>query len=162
MRKHEPRATAGAKSLTSAATRNATSNDGGCFRAAIGAEVPEPEDLRSVDGILKVDLAFRSFVDSKGEVRYCYVTLNGKQSPDAPREAGRYGHTKFQERGDGDTATESNGGGERTIGRCDVHARAEQAPPTQNTTKNSSGATADERRKPEPMKMRRRTEPRLA
>ncbi len=56
-------------------------DDGGCFRAAIGSEVPEPEDLRSVDGILKVDLAFRSFVDSKGEVRYCYVTLNGKQSP---------------------------------------------------------------------------------
>ena len=52
-----------------------------CFRAAIGSEVPEPEDLRSVDGILKVDLAFRSFVDSKGEVRFCYVTPNGKQSP---------------------------------------------------------------------------------
>src|ERR1700722_17038535 len=55
--------------------------DGGCFRAAVGSELPEPEDLRSIDGILKVDLAFRSFIDSKGEVRYCYVTLNGKQSP---------------------------------------------------------------------------------
>jgi FtsP/CotA-like multicopper oxidase with cupredoxin domain len=71
-----------ADSTTStAATRDATGDDKGCFRAAVGSEVPEPEDLRSVDGILKVDLAFRSFVDSKGEVRYCYVTLNGKQSP---------------------------------------------------------------------------------
>ena len=66
---------------SSAAGAKAASGNGGCFRAAVGAEVPEPEDLRSVDGVLKVDLAFRSFVDSKGEVRYCYVTLNGKQSP---------------------------------------------------------------------------------
>ncbi|HUE42966.1 MAG TPA: multicopper oxidase domain-containing protein [Candidatus Sulfotelmatobacter sp.] len=66
---------------SSAGTKHAVGGDGGCFRAAVGSEVPEPEDLRSVDGILKVDLAFRSFVDSKGEVRYCYVTLNGKQSP---------------------------------------------------------------------------------
>ncbi len=64
-----------------AATRNAVEGDEGCFREAVGSEVPEPEDLRSVDGVLKVGLSFRSFVDSKGEVRYCYVTLNGKQSP---------------------------------------------------------------------------------
>ena len=51
------------------------------FARRLGSEVPEPEDLRSVDGVLKVDLAFRSFVDSKGEVRFCYVTPNGKQSP---------------------------------------------------------------------------------
>src|SRR6202000_519756 len=66
---------------TSKAVAGTASSDGGCFRAAIGSEVPEPEDLRSVDGGLKVDLAFRSFVDSKGEVRFCYVTPNGKQSP---------------------------------------------------------------------------------
>src|ERR1700722_16544497 len=69
------------KAATKAAGTNDAGGDGGCFRAAVGSEVPEPEDLRSVDGVLKVDLAFRSFVDSKGEVRYCYVTLNGKQSP---------------------------------------------------------------------------------
>ena len=79
-------ATAKAPSKTAAdhvdaAAKNAASGDGGCFRAAVGSEVPEPEDLRSVDGILKVDLAFRSYVDSKGEVRFCYVTQNGKQSP---------------------------------------------------------------------------------
>jgi FtsP/CotA-like multicopper oxidase with cupredoxin domain len=70
-----------AKSSADAASKNAASPDGGCFRAAVGSEVPEPEDLRSIDGVLKVDLAFRSFVDSKGEVRFCYVTPNGKQSP---------------------------------------------------------------------------------
>src|ERR1700733_2692127 len=53
----------------------------GCFRPAEGAEVPEPEDLRSVNGLLKVDLAFRSYVDARGERRYCYVTMNGGMSP---------------------------------------------------------------------------------
>jgi FtsP/CotA-like multicopper oxidase with cupredoxin domain len=72
---------AGKNRDSSSAATTATSGDGGCFRAAVGSEVPEPEDLRSVDGVLKVDLAFRSFVDSKGEVRFCYVTPNGKQSP---------------------------------------------------------------------------------
>jgi FtsP/CotA-like multicopper oxidase with cupredoxin domain len=54
---------------------------GGCVRPGEGAEVPEPADLRSVDGFLKVDLAFRSYVTAKGEKRYCYVTLNGEVSP---------------------------------------------------------------------------------
>jgi FtsP/CotA-like multicopper oxidase with cupredoxin domain len=72
---------AGAEKSADTATKTVTGGDGGCFRAAVGSEVPEPEDLRSVDGVLKVDLAFRSFVDSKGEVRFCYVTPNGKQSP---------------------------------------------------------------------------------
>ena len=70
-----------AAEAASATNKNVASGGGECFRAAIGSEVPEPEDLRSVDGVLKVDLAFRSFVDSKGEVRFCYVTPNGKQSP---------------------------------------------------------------------------------
>src|ERR1700722_11371278 len=70
-----------ANGQTALAATKKVSSDDGCFRAAVGSEVPEPEDLRSVDGFLKVDLAFRSFVDSKGEVRFCYVTPNGKQSP---------------------------------------------------------------------------------
>ncbi|HEX3119907.1 MAG TPA: multicopper oxidase domain-containing protein, partial [Candidatus Acidoferrum sp.] len=79
--KEKARSSAAAKDFENAATSNAASSGGECFRAAIGSEVPEPEDLRSVDGVLKVDLAFRTFVDSKGEVRFCYVTPNGKQSP---------------------------------------------------------------------------------
>jgi FtsP/CotA-like multicopper oxidase with cupredoxin domain len=53
----------------------------GCTRPMEGAEAPEPEDLRSVDGLLKVDLAFRSDVTVKGEKRYCYVTLKGEVAP---------------------------------------------------------------------------------
>ncbi len=75
------RSSAGAEKSADTETKTVPGGDGGCFRAAVGSEVPEPEDLRSVDGVLKVDLAFRSFVDSKGEVRFCYVTPNGKQSP---------------------------------------------------------------------------------
>jgi FtsP/CotA-like multicopper oxidase with cupredoxin domain len=59
----------------------ASSTDAGCVRGAEGAEVPEPEDLRTVAGVLKVDLAFRSSVDAKNEVRYCYVTPDGGISP---------------------------------------------------------------------------------
>ena len=55
--------------------------EGGCVRPVEGAEVPEPADLRSVDGFLKVDLAFRSHVTAKGEKRYCYVTVNGEIAP---------------------------------------------------------------------------------
>lgn len=44
-----------------------------CPRAAAGSKVPEPEDLRSKDGVLAVDLVYRSFVDPGGQTRYCYI-----------------------------------------------------------------------------------------
>lgn len=52
-----------------------------CPRPAVGSEVLEPVDLRSVDGVLKVDLTFRNFKDSTGRIRYCYVYGNGILSP---------------------------------------------------------------------------------
>jgi FtsP/CotA-like multicopper oxidase with cupredoxin domain len=52
-----------------------------CFRGVPGSVVPEPEDLRSKDGELRVELAFRSFVDSQGQTRYCYIDKAGNQSP---------------------------------------------------------------------------------
>ncbi len=52
-----------------------------CFRGASGTAATEPADLRSNDGELRVDLAFRSFVDSQGQARYCYVDSAGNQSP---------------------------------------------------------------------------------
>lgn len=52
-----------------------------CFRGALGSAVPEPEDLRSRDGKLQVELALRSFVDSQGQTRYCYIDSAGHQSP---------------------------------------------------------------------------------
>jgi FtsP/CotA-like multicopper oxidase with cupredoxin domain len=52
-----------------------------CPRPAIGSEVPEPLDLRSTNGVLKVDLTYRNYKDSTGRTRYCYVFGNGELSP---------------------------------------------------------------------------------
>jgi FtsP/CotA-like multicopper oxidase with cupredoxin domain len=58
----------------------AHSNDA-CSRGTLGSAVPEPADLHSKDGELRVELAFRSSVDSRGQTRYCYVDKAGDQSP---------------------------------------------------------------------------------
>ena len=52
-----------------------------CRRPAAGSEVPEPEDLRSVNGTLRVELAFRNFLEPDGEVGYCYVYKDGAEAP---------------------------------------------------------------------------------
>jgi len=41
----------------------------------------EPEDLRSRDGVLKVDLTIHNFTEADGSTRYCYVDAQGDQSP---------------------------------------------------------------------------------
>jgi FtsP/CotA-like multicopper oxidase with cupredoxin domain len=57
-----------------------TANDF-CPRPAPGSSVPEPEDLRSVNGILKVDLTVRNYREASGTTRYCYIAADGSQSP---------------------------------------------------------------------------------
>jgi FtsP/CotA-like multicopper oxidase with cupredoxin domain len=52
-----------------------------CPRPAPGSSVPEPEDLRSVNGILKVDLTVRNYREASGTTRYCYIAADGGQSP---------------------------------------------------------------------------------
>ncbi len=52
-----------------------------CARPATGSVVPEPADLRSVNGVLKVDLTIRNHVETNGSTRYCYIDENGNQSP---------------------------------------------------------------------------------
>jgi FtsP/CotA-like multicopper oxidase with cupredoxin domain len=52
-----------------------------CQRPSPGSQVPEPDDVYSENGILNVDLTLRNDVSSSGQVRYCYVTPEGKQSP---------------------------------------------------------------------------------
>ena len=52
-----------------------------CFRAAEGSAIPEPDDLRSQNGVLKVELAFREDRDASGRVRYCYVAEDGSPAP---------------------------------------------------------------------------------
>jgi FtsP/CotA-like multicopper oxidase with cupredoxin domain len=53
----------------------------GCPRPSPGSTVPEPEDLHSQDGVLKVDLTMRNDVAPDGHTRYCYVAADGSQSP---------------------------------------------------------------------------------
>ncbi|HEY6452966.1 MAG TPA: multicopper oxidase domain-containing protein [Steroidobacteraceae bacterium] len=52
-----------------------------CPRPSVGAVVPEPVDLRSSHGVLKVDLTLRNRSESDGSVRYCYLLGDGTQSP---------------------------------------------------------------------------------
>jgi FtsP/CotA-like multicopper oxidase with cupredoxin domain len=53
-----------------------------CPRPAIGSQVPEPVDLRSTNGILKVELTYRNYKDpATGRLRYCYTFGTGELSP---------------------------------------------------------------------------------
>jgi FtsP/CotA-like multicopper oxidase with cupredoxin domain len=52
-----------------------------CPRPSSGSQVPEPEDLRSQDGVLKVDLTVHNFKEEDGSTRYCYLLPDGSQSP---------------------------------------------------------------------------------
>src|ERR1700691_410234 len=52
-----------------------------CPRPAAGSAVPEPAELRSENGVLEVELAYRNFTGADGETRYCYVSKDGSQAP---------------------------------------------------------------------------------
>src|SRR5580700_8750526 len=52
-----------------------------CARLAEGSIVPEPQDLRSQNGELKVDLRIFNYKTAAGSNRYCYITADGKISP---------------------------------------------------------------------------------
>jgi FtsP/CotA-like multicopper oxidase with cupredoxin domain len=52
-----------------------------CARPAAGSAVPEPRDLRSSGGVLRVDLTIRSDPAANGAMRYCYLLADGSQSP---------------------------------------------------------------------------------
>jgi FtsP/CotA-like multicopper oxidase with cupredoxin domain len=52
-----------------------------CDRPSAGGRVPEPEDLRSRDGVLKVELTIYNHTEADGSIRYCYVTADGSESP---------------------------------------------------------------------------------
>jgi FtsP/CotA-like multicopper oxidase with cupredoxin domain len=54
---------------------------GACPRPAAGEVVPEPADLRSRDGVLKLDLTIRNVPGPNGSKRYCYLLPDGTQSP---------------------------------------------------------------------------------
>ncbi len=52
-----------------------------CARPSLGSAVPEPEDLRSQKGILKVNLTVRSVSEPGKPDRFCYVAEDGSESP---------------------------------------------------------------------------------
>jgi FtsP/CotA-like multicopper oxidase with cupredoxin domain len=54
---------------------------GFCQRPEPGNVVPEPQELRSQDGVLQVDLTIGSQRQPDGSTRYCYLTPDGKLSP---------------------------------------------------------------------------------
>jgi FtsP/CotA-like multicopper oxidase with cupredoxin domain len=52
-----------------------------CSRPEPGSAVPEPQDLRSQDGVLAVDLSLYNQKQPDGSTRDCYVTPDGTPSP---------------------------------------------------------------------------------
>lgn len=52
-----------------------------CFRPSPGSTVTEPADLRSKNGVLKVNLTIHNFTEPDGSIRYCYIGENGDESP---------------------------------------------------------------------------------
>jgi FtsP/CotA-like multicopper oxidase with cupredoxin domain len=52
-----------------------------CHRWMPGSVVPEPADIRSHNGVLKVDLRIHNFAEPDGSTRYCYIDGNGNESP---------------------------------------------------------------------------------
>ena len=52
-----------------------------CPRPAAGSTVTQPEDLRSEDGVLRVELNYRNYLGPDGRTRYCYVSADGSEAP---------------------------------------------------------------------------------
>jgi len=52
-----------------------------CTRPAAGVPVPEPADLRSRNGVLKVNLTIHNYAEPDGTTRYCYLDAKGNESP---------------------------------------------------------------------------------
>ena len=52
-----------------------------CRRPTVGAIVPEPEDLHSENGMLRVELTYRSSLEANGSRRYCYLARDGSEAP---------------------------------------------------------------------------------
>jgi FtsP/CotA-like multicopper oxidase with cupredoxin domain len=52
-----------------------------CPRPNPGSALPEPEELRSEHGVLKLDLTIQNYLQKDGTTRYCYLLPDGAQSP---------------------------------------------------------------------------------
>jgi FtsP/CotA-like multicopper oxidase with cupredoxin domain len=56
-------------------------SENACAGPSSGSAVPEPNDLRSDNGVLEVDLTIHNDTQADGSTRYCYIDGNGHQSP---------------------------------------------------------------------------------
>jgi FtsP/CotA-like multicopper oxidase with cupredoxin domain len=52
-----------------------------CARPAVGSAISEPQDMRSHDGVLELDLSVHDEKMPDGTSRYCYLTSDGQPSP---------------------------------------------------------------------------------
>ncbi len=52
-----------------------------CPRPVAGSTVSEPKDLRSQNGVLKVELRYRNYGDAQGHMRYCYLANDASEAP---------------------------------------------------------------------------------
>ena len=52
-----------------------------CQRFQPGAQLQDPPDLRSQNGVLEVTLVFKQVVDQQGLSRFCYVSDTGLEAP---------------------------------------------------------------------------------
>ena len=66
---------------TDAQTRVQRATNEMCPRPTPGAVIAEPEDLRSKNRVLRVQVTFHNELDASGHIRYCYVFGDGLQSP---------------------------------------------------------------------------------
>jgi FtsP/CotA-like multicopper oxidase with cupredoxin domain len=78
-----PSATAGAATLKPATSPTAARSARAaiCPRPSAGSVVSEPRDLRSQDGVLKLELTVRDERQPDGSIRYCYLMADATQSP---------------------------------------------------------------------------------
>jgi FtsP/CotA-like multicopper oxidase with cupredoxin domain len=52
-----------------------------CPRPEVGSIVEEPDDLRSLNGVLEVHLTANDIAEANGSARYCYTDAAGHESP---------------------------------------------------------------------------------
>jgi FtsP/CotA-like multicopper oxidase with cupredoxin domain len=52
-----------------------------CSRPQVGSIVQEPEDLRSKNGVLEVELTVANALEADGTARYCYTDAAGREAP---------------------------------------------------------------------------------